>query len=427
MFSVKTSTEFLERAERSIPLGSQTFSKSRTQFPLGVSPLFASRGEGPYLFDIDGNRYIDFACSLGAITLGYADPDINAAVEAQLKKGVLFSLPSELETEVAEMIIERIPCAEKVRFGKNGSDATAGAVRLARAHTGRDMVAVCGYHGWQDWYIGSTTRNLGVPECTRALTKTFAYNDLGSLEKLFKEYPGQIACIVMEPISFTEPQPGFLEGVKRTCHENGALLVFDEVVTGFRYAPGSAQEYLGVTPDLVTLGKGLANGFPLSAVAGRADIMKLMEEIFFSFTMGGETLSLAATKACLTKSRELGTLDAIAEVGTHLIDGFRAMLSETGTGDLAAIAGHPSWTLITFKDHAAASSIEIKTLFMQECFKRGVLCIGPQFLGYSHKREHVDAALAVYREVFLLLKEALAGDFNSYLACEPLQPLFKVR
>ncbi len=385
MFSVQKSEAFLQRAEQVIPLGSQTFSKSKTQFPLGVSPLFASYGEGPYLYDIDGNQYIDFACSLGAITLGYADPDINAAVEAQLRKGVLFSLPSELETVVAEMIVERIPCAEMVRFGKNGSDATAGAVRLARAFTGRDMIAVCGYHGWQDWYIGSTTRNLGVPDSTRALTKTFTYKDLESLRRLFADYPGQIAAVVMEPISFTDPKPGFLEGVKRTCHDNGALLVFDEVVTGFRYVPGSAQEYLGVTPDLVTLGKGLANGFPISAVAGRADVMRLMEEIFFSFTMGGETLSLAAAEACLTKSRSLQTLDAIAEVGTHLINGFKAMLAETETENLATIAGHPSWTLISFIDQPTATAIELKTLFMQECFKRGVLCIGPQFLSYSHK------------------------------------------
>ena len=292
MRSFERSQLFLARAEQVIPLGSQTFSKSRTQYPWGVSPYFVQRAQGTRVWDLDGNEYIDFVNSLASVTLGYQDEDVTRAVAEQLQhSGVIFSLPHPLECEVAELICEMVPCAEMVRFGKNGSDATAAAVRLMRAHTARDHVAVCGYHGWQDWYIGSTARNRGVPQATRELTHAFAYNDLGSLQALFERYPGQIAGIVMEPMGATEPQPGFLQAVKDLAHREGALLTFDETITGFRFANGGAQAWFGVTPDLASFGKGLANGYPVSAIAGRRDVMKLMEEVFFSFTFGGETLS----------------------------------------------------------------------------------------------------------------------------------------
>jgi len=211
-------------------------------------------------------------------------------VRAQLDNGVIFSLPTELELQVAELLVELVPSAERVRFGKNGSDATAGAVRVARTFTGHDRVAVCGYHGWRDWYIGSTARNKGVPEGTRSMTHRFDYNNLESLERLFREHPGEFAPVVMEPMNVAE-----------ATRRHGVVLVFDELITGFRFADGGAQELFGVTPNLTTLGKGIANGDPLSAVVGRADIMALMEEVFFSFTGGGEALSLAAAVAAITK------------------------------------------------------------------------------------------------------------------------------
>jgi glutamate-1-semialdehyde 2,1-aminomutase len=424
----KESERFLSRAERVIPLGSQTFSKSRTQFPLGASPLFASRGEGAWLYDIDDNRYVDYVCSLGAITLGYCDPDVNAAVTHQLQSGVLFSLPSKLETELAEEIIARVPCAEMVRFGKNGSDATAGAVRLARAFTGRDHVAVCGYHGWQDWYIGSTSRHLGVPEATRALTHTVTYNDIPALEELFSSLHGEIAALIMEPMNFVEPKDNYLETVKDICRKNSAVLIFDEVVTGFRFAPGTAQEMLGVTPDLITLGKGLANGFPLSAVAGRADIMKLMEEVFFSFTMGGETLSLAAARACLAKQRDRNVLAALESRGRRLKEGVSKLISESGLDDCLTIYGHPSWTLIGFTDKSNSTAFEIKTLYIQECLKRGIMSFGVHFINFAHSDADIDQTLTAYSEIFPILKRAISdGDVRKLLECEPLVPLFKVR
>jgi glutamate-1-semialdehyde 2,1-aminomutase len=422
------SEEFLARAERSIPLGSQTFSKSKTQYPFGVSPYFVVRGQGSHVWDIDGNEYVDFVNSLLAITLGHGDEDVTAAVKAQLEDGVIFSLAHPLETEVAERIIEMVPCAEMVRFGKNGSDATAGAVRLARAYTKRDRVAVCGYHGWQDWYIGSTARWLGVPQATRDLTHAFVYNDLASVEALFKAHPEEFAAVILEPMNIAEPAPGFLEGLKELTHRHGALLIFDETITGFRFANGGAQELFGVTPDLATYGKGLANGYPLSAVVGRADIMKLMEEIFFSFTLGGEALSLAAAKATLDKLRREPVLAAIDSRGRTIVEGVAGIIAENGHGDFLSVAGRPCWSFFIIKDTPDYSSYEIKTLFLQEILARGILTLGTHNMSYAHSEEDVERLLAAYREVVPILGEAVRHRaLKQLLKCEPLQPLFKVR
>ncbi len=253
-------------ALKSIPLGSQTFSKSLTQLPFGVSPFFVDRAEGAYFWDVDNNKYLDFSSALASVTLGYCDPDIDSAVKKQMEKGVTFSLPHTLEEEVAKMLIEAIPCAEQVRFAKNGTDATSGAIRLARAYTSRERIAVCGYHGWQDWYIGSTTKNLGVPKGVQDLTHTFSYNNIDSLEQIFKAHPDEFAAVILEPMSSDYPKDNFLGKVKEITHNNGALLVFDETCTGFRLSHGGAQELFGVTPDIATFGKGLANGYPLSAL-----------------------------------------------------------------------------------------------------------------------------------------------------------------
>lgn len=422
------SEALLERALKTIPLGSQTFSKSKTQYPFGVSPYFITRGQGSRVWDADGNEYLDFISSLCSITLGYNDPDVNAAVKAQLEDGVIFSLPHPLEMEVAERIVDMVPCADMVRFGKNGSDATAGAIRLARAHTNRDRVAVCGYHGWQDWYIGSTARHRGVPQAVRDLTHTFPYNDLDALEKLLKAHPGEFAAVILEPMNVAEPQPGYLEGVARVTRAHGALLVFDETITGFRYAPGGAQEYFGVTPDLATFGKGLANGYPLSAVAGRADLMKLMEEIFFSFTFGGETLSLAASAAALDKLKRCQVTDRLAALGTRLMTGLRERITRHNVGELISLAGHPSWSFLMLKDTPHASQWATKTLLLQSLFERGVLSLGTHNLNYAHSEADIDRLLAVYDEVFPLLRAgALEGRMSELLRCPPLEPLFKVR
>lgn len=429
MRSFKASEDLLVRAERVIPLGSQTFSKSRTQYPKGVSPFFIEKAQGCRAWDVDGNEYLDLVMSLCSVTLGYQDADVNAAVAKQLHdSGVIFSLPHRLETEVAELICEMVPCAEKVRFGKNGSDATSGAIRLARAFTGRDHVAVCGYHGWQDWYIGSTARHRGVPQATRELTHAWAYNDLASLEKLFTDFPGEIAAVILEPMNVTPPQPGFLEGVKALAHKHGALLVFDETITGFRYAYGGAQALFGVTPDLATFGKGLANGYPVSAIAGRADVMQLMEEIFFSFTFGGEALSLAAAKATLTKLKSSPVLAGIHAKGERLQAGLNAVIAHHELGDLFSVSGHPSWTFLNVKEARGAALFDMKTLIAQELHERGVLGLGTFNLSHAHSDADIDRVLAVYGEILPMVGEAAtAGRVRELLRCEPLVPLFKLR
>lgn len=422
------SEAMLERALKTIPLGSQTFSKSKTQYPLGVSPYFVSRAKGSRVWDVDGNEYIDFVNSLAATTLGYNDPDVTAAVKAQLEDGVIFSLPHPIEIQVAEKIVEMVPCAEMVRFGKNGSDATAGAVRVARAYTNRDHVAVCGYHGWQDWYIGTTARNRGVPKATRDLTHAFMYNDLDSLARIFREWHGQVAAVVLEPMNLTEPEPGFLEGVKELTHANGAVLVFDETVTGFRYANGGAQEYFGITPDLATFGKGVANGYPLSVVAGRADIMRLMEEVFFSFTFGGETLSLAAAYATMSKLQREPVIATLKDKGQSLADGVRERIERHGVQHIFALSGHPAWTFLQIRDTEPYSLWEIKTLFLQEIFARGILTLGSHNMSYAHSDEDINRLLAAYDEVFPLIRDAVGGKtLDAQLRCAKLEPLFKVR
>jgi glutamate-1-semialdehyde aminotransferase len=345
-----------------------------------------------------------------------------------MENGVTFSLPHRLEMEVAEMLVEMIPCAEKVRFAKNGTDATSGAIRVARAYTGRDRVAVCGYHGWQDWYIGSTTRDLGVPRAVKDLTHTFIYNDASSLQRLFEEHPREFAAVILEPLSVTFPENGFLEKIKTLTHQHGALLIFDETVTGFRVSSGGAQGLFGVMPDLATFGKGIANGYPLSALVGKAEYMDVVEKIFFSGTFGGETLSLAAAKAVLTKLRREPVLETLKARGQKLLDGVNRLISELSIPHLLSVCGHPSWSFLIFKDSPPFTSWEIKTLFMQEMFKRGIFTIGAQTLSYAHSEADIEALLASYREVFGLIGAALAnGTLKQHLECEPLVPLFKVR
>ncbi len=424
----RCSEEMLERALHVIPLGTQTFSKSRTQYPLGVSPYYVERGSGGHMWDVDGNEYVDYIMALCAVTLGYDDPDVTAAVSEQLSNGVVFSLPHPLEVEVAERVVEMVPCAEMVRFGKNGSDATSGAVRVARAYTGRDHVAACGYHGWQDWYIGSTTRNAGVPEATRALTHLFTYNDIDSLRAIFQAHPEDVACVIMEPMSSTAPAQGFLEEVAGLTRREGAVFVFDETITGFRYANGGAQEHFGVVPDLATFGKGMANGYPVSAVAGRADIMRLFEEVFFSFTFGGEALSLAAAKAAMDKVRREPVTVRLAEQGEKVVRGLAERIERHGCAGFLRVSGHPAWSFLNIADAGDCTSWQLRTLLEQEFFANGVLAYGTHNMCYAHTDVDVEKLLAAYDVLLPKMADAVAnGTLGDYLRCEPLEPLFKIR
>lgn len=424
----KKSEAFLKRAELSVPLGSQTFSKSKTQLPYGISPFFASKAKGAYMWDVDGNKYIDFVSGLAAITIGYNNKHITRAVKKQLKKGTIFSLPHEIEFKVAEKICEMVPCAERVRFGKNGSDATSGAIRLARAYTKKDHVLVCGYHGWQDWYIGSTTRGDGVPNATKELTHKFAYNDIDSLKQKIKEFSGNIAAVILEPVNIAPPKDNFLQKVKELTHNEGAVLVFDETITGFRYANGGAQAFFGVTPDLATFGKGLANGYPVSAIAGKKEIMALMEEVFFSFTFGGETLSLTAAYETLSMLQQKPILKQINQKGEYLTQNLKGLISEFEMSDIVGIEGYPCWSFFMFKPTKWATAEELKTLFMQVMFENGIYTLGTHNLSYAHSKKDIDKLIQTYRLYFKDLNELKStNNIKEKLKATPLMPLFKVR
>jgi len=424
----QNSVDFLKRAEATIPLGSQTFSKSRTQYPVGVSPLFIDRAKGSYVWDLDGNRYVDLVNSLAAITLGYNNKYVNRAVSRQLKKGTLFSLPGVLETEVAEQIVELVPSAEMVRFAKNGTDATSAAIRLARAYTGRDHVIFCGYHGWQDWFVGATTKNKGVPSAVSMLTHKFNYNDLESLTNLFSAFPNQIAAVILEPMNSTYPAHGFLEGVRDLTQKNGSILIFDEVVTGFRFDIGGAQKLFNVIPDLTALGKGIANGHPLSAVVGKREIMNEMENIFFSGTFGGELLSLASAKATIELYKKIDVCAELNFIGSTLATGLKQIITDLEMESVLEISGHPTWLFLLWKSAYGQPVENIKAFFLQEMFKSGVLILSTHNVSLSLKEKDIDKVLVAYEATLSKLKHSLlSGTLAMDLRCKPLQNLFSIR
>lgn len=421
------SESYLKKAEKVIPLGSQTFSKSRTQYPFGVSPYFATHAKGAYVYDVDGNKYLDFVNSLAAITLGYQDPDVLEAVKKQLDKGSIFTLSSPLECQVAEKIIDMVPCAEMLRFGKNGTDTTSAAIRLARAYTNREHIAVCGYHGWQDWYIGSTTRHLGVPKATQALTHTFRYNNLSSLETLFDQYPNKVAAVIMEPVNAVCPKDGYLKSVQTLAKKNGAVFIFDETITGFRFANGGAQEFFGITPDLACFGKGLANGYPLSAVVGKKDIMQKMEDIFFSGTFGGETLSLAAADAVLNKLQTEPVIKTLWSLGEGLQNKLNQLIQSEGLTKIFNVSGYPVWSFFNIKDTSFATSYELKTLMLQSMFENNILNLGTHNLSFAHTQGDINQLIEGYNIFFEKVKIAQKNGIEELIRCDVLEPLFKVR
>ncbi len=418
-----------QRALETIPLASQTFSKSVLQTVEGAAPLFLERGDGCRVWDVDGNNYIDFVLGLLPVVLGYRHPGVDAAIRAQLEKGISFSLSTELEVELAERLVRHIPCAEMVRFGKNGSDATTAAVRLARAHTGRDKIAVCGYHGWHDWYIGTTPRDLGVPDAVRALTDSFPFNDAGALEALLATAPDAYAAVIMEPAGIDDPAPEFLQTVRTLCDRFGAVLIFDEIVTGFRIALGGAQAHYGVAPDLASFGKALGNGMPISAIVGRRDIMVRMEDIFFSGTFGGEALSLAAALATLDALEKDDVPNRIAGAGRKLRAGVSEIVDEFSLRQEFTVKGPDWWPAVLPSGNGRADAMITGSLLKQELIERGVL-MGPTFnLCLAHDDAAIiEQTLAAWRGAAAAVSEALAlNDPMRALRGKPMRPVFQVR
>ena len=421
------SRALLERACKVIPLGSQTFSKSHIQYPR-EAPMFLTKGDGARVWDVDGNEFVDLVSGLLPVVLGYRDPDVDAAIRRQLDSGISFSLATQLETELAERLVDLIPCAEMVRFGKNGTDATSAAVRLARAFTGRDRVAVSGYHGWQDWYIGTTARNNGVPVAVSALTHTFAFNNAAALDALLAAHPGEFACVVMEPVGAVEPDVDYLNEAKAIAHRHGALLVFDEIITGFRVALGGAQAHYGVTPDLACFGKAMGNGMPISAVVGRVDVLREMENVFFSGTFGGEALSLAASIAVIDKMRTTPVIERLWETGQRLSDGAGTRIKEHGLHETIGFTGLAPWRVLTFRDHPKASKEALRTVFIAEMLKAGVLINASHNVTYALSSDDEERVLAAYDTTLARLAgELQAGSLDARLGDDIIRPIFQVR
>jgi glutamate-1-semialdehyde aminotransferase len=410
--SIVESERLWERAQRVIPGGTQTLSKSPTQFVDGVSPKFLARGRGCHVWDVDGNEYIDYPLALGPILLGYDYPAVTEAAVAQLRDGTVFTLMHPLEVEVAETLVEMIPCAERVRFAKNGADATNGAIRAARALTGRDHVVCTGYHGYHDWYIASTELNDGVPSVNKELIHAVPFGDGAALERAFGELEGSTACLIME-IPGVEPEPGYLDAAVELAHRHGALFVLDEIVTGFRYALGGAQELYGIRPDLACFGKGMANGFPLAAVVGTTEAMKGFERIFFSTTYGGETVSLAAARATLSVLQTEPVLEHVWRLGAKLREGIDQLAREVSFD--VRLGGNPPRSGLTFEAEGAPSA-ELRGIFLQEAHKRGVLFGVPIFISYSHTDEDIEKTLGVVEAAFERMESAYeSGDYESHL------------
>ena len=421
-----SSTAHLARAEETIPLGAQTFSKSRTQYPVGYAPFFVTKGKKANLWDIDGNQFVDLVAALGAVSIGYCNRQIDRAVRKQMRSGVTFSLSSKLESEVAELLVALLPDAEMVRFAKNGSDVTSAAIRLARHITGRKLVVRTNYHGWHDWYIGSTSRNSGVPKEVSDLTLVLPFNDLEEAKKIFSQSGDEISCLILEPLGMDFPAPGFLSGLRELCNQYGALLIFDEVVTGFRVSKAGASSLFGVSPDLSCFGKGIANGYPLSALVGKKKYMKELVEVFFSGTFGGETLSLAAAHQVLTLVDKGQVVERLKTIGEDLERRIHKLLIEGEFGFLQ-LSGHPAWKFLKWNIEPRYLD-DAKTLFLQEMLNEGILILNTFNIMTSLSKSDLNKIESAFVNVLPKLKYCLTtGDFQRYLQAETIKPLFKIR
>jgi len=388
----------------------------------GVAPKYLARGLGSHVWDVDGNEYVDLNMAIGPISLGYAYPAVDNAIRAQLENGITFSLMHPLEVEVAELISEVIPGAESVRFSKTGCDVTSAAIRLARAYTGRKNILCCGYHGWHDWHISVTDRARGIPAEVSGLTFTFDYNNLDSVAEAIDD---SIAAVILEPTVFETPNAGFLAGLRELCDRHGALLIFDEMWTGFRLALGGAQEHFGVRADLACFSKAIANGMPLSVLCGRADVMQLLErEVFFFTTFGGEALSLAAARATIGEMMAMPVLKTIARQGKRLKDGYNEIASESGCA-FSRCVGADCRSMVTF-DGKKVDPLLARSFVQQEMLRFGVLWNASHNVSYSHSDADVDTILSAYAAILPELAALVAnGDLTAALRGEAIEPSFR--
>ncbi len=427
------SRELARRAHRLIPAGCHTYSKGDDQFPLNA-PGFIERGRGCNVWDVDGNEFLDWGMGLRSVILGHGYPRVLEAVAGQLVKGTNFTRPSPVEVELAELLTELIPSAEMVKFAKNGSDVTSAAVRMARAYTGRDYIAFCKDHpffSFDDWFIGTTPPNAGVPEAASSQSLAFRYNDIASLEKLFAEYPNQIAGVIMEPVTIEPPENGFLAEVRDLAHKHGAVLILDEMISGFRWHARGAQSYFDIVPDMSTFGKAIGNGFSVAVLVGRREIMELgglkhdQPRVFLlSSTNGAETHSLAASVATISEIIEKDVVAHVWKIGKALQDGLNNLAGEMGLADYVNCIGYPCSPLIVTKDRDGQASMPLRTVFLQEMIAQGVL-IPYIATSFSHTQKEVDRTLEAATQALDVYARALDEGADKYLVGPAVKPVFR--
>jgi len=387
--SVAKSWELFAEAVELIPRGSVTMSKLPQPWLEGVGPVYVVRGRGSHIWDLDGNEYIDYRNALGPVTLGYHVPEITRAVQAQIESGVVFGHPHPLEVEVARELVQLIPCAEMVRYLKTGGEAMAAAIKTARAATGRDLCLTCGYHGWLQ-----TVHDKGVPQAIAELYPSVPYGDAETLAKVLSEHGENVACLcIAGSYPAMGPDDGFWAQARALTEQHGVVLIYDEIVTGFRLALGGAQEYFGVVPDLAVFSKGIANGFPLAALVGKRAVMEALCEATVSSTFAGETVGLAAAKACLAFYREHDVIGHCWRLGERLGRGLDAVFAETGFP--ARMKGLPVVSRPYLEEGA---DVKLEQTFYRELYRRGISADGPLwYLTWSHTEEDLDATIAAAR------------------------------
>ena len=417
-----------------IPGGAHTYAKGDDQYP-ERSPGFIARGKGCHIWDIDGNEFIEYGMGLRAVTLGHAYASVIEAAYKQMLLGNNFNRPSLLEYECAQMLQSMVPSAEMVKFAKDGSSILTAGLKLARAYTGRDMVAICSdspFFSYNDWFIGTTPMASGIPDDEKKIAVPFGYNDIDSLEARFAEYPGRIAMVLLEPSRLVEPRDGFLHKACDLAHRHGAVFMFDETISGFRWHKGGAQSVYGIQPDLSCFGKAMANGFSLSALAGKREIMELGglrhrdERVFLlSTTHGAETPSLGAAIETMRIYRDEPVVEHLYKVGEWLRQGFEQAVRDNGIQDYLKVMGRPCNLLYATLDQEGRPSQAYRTLFMQELIRWGVLA--PSFIvSYSHDEDDIDQTIEAIQRAAAVYRRAIeAGSTDGLLIGSPTKVVYR--
>lgn len=445
---------FSERLNKVIPGGAHTYSRGDDQYPSNA-PQILEKGQGVYVWEPNGRKFLDYGMALRAVSIGYAEPEINDAAMRAMNLGNSLTRASMVELEAAELLVSLIDSVDMVKFTKNGSTATSAAVKLARAYTGRDLVARCAQHpffSFDDWFIGSTPITKGIPSSTIEQTKTFAYNDIATLEALIERHPGQIACVILEPAATECPATpdaagaccgqarctrdysgdNYLKQVERLCRKHGIVFILDETITGFRWDMKGAQKTYGVTPDLCTFGKAMANGFSVAAVAGRRELMELgaidkpgQERLFLlSTTHGAEMSGLAAFIATMGFLERNNVIDHLWSYGAELITTFNKVAQECGVGDRIRSGGIAPNPYYLTTDASGAPAFDLRTLFAQEMIKRGVL-MPWMAVSYRHGDAEMQMTEQALRGAMEVCAKAIEGRVSDYLVGPTIRPVFR--